>query len=84
MLTKLQPGSLGAVGYDDEGVKTKQWDLVKDGILVNYQGIRDQVHISDKMNHTDAATLKAGAMYNFNACRMYRWRQENNHLHLSK
>ncbi len=42
---KLQPGSLGAVGYDDEGVKCKQWDLVKDGVLVNYQGIRDQVHI---------------------------------------
>ena len=42
---KTQPTSLGAVGYDDEGVKTKQWDLVKDGILVNYQAIRDQVHI---------------------------------------
>ncbi len=42
---KLQPGSLGAVGYDDEGVKTKRWDLVKDGILVNYQAIRDQVKI---------------------------------------
>ncbi len=42
---KLQPGSLGAVGYDDEGVKTKRWDLVKDGILVNYQKIRDQAHI---------------------------------------
>jgi TldD protein len=42
---KLQPGSLGAVGWDDEGVKTKEWDLVKDGILVNYQAIRDQVHI---------------------------------------
>jgi TldD protein len=42
---KVQPGSLGAVGYDDEGVKTKEWDLVKNGILVNYQAIRDQVHI---------------------------------------
>ena len=42
---KTQPGSLGAVGWDDEGVKTKRWDLVKDGILVNYQAIRDQVHI---------------------------------------
>jgi len=42
---KTQPGSLGAVGYDDEGVKTREWDLVKDGILVNYQAIRDQVHI---------------------------------------
>ncbi|MEM1135186.1 MAG: TldD/PmbA family protein [Bacteroidota bacterium] len=42
---KTQPHSLGATGYDDEGVKTKQWDLVKDGILVNYQAIRDQAHI---------------------------------------
>jgi len=42
---KIQPGSLGAVGYDDEGVKTREWDLVKDGILVNYEAIRDQVHI---------------------------------------
>lgn len=42
---KIQPGSLGAVGWDDEGVKTKQWDIIKDGILVNYQAIRDQVHI---------------------------------------
>lgn len=42
---KTQVGSLGHVGYDDEGVKTKKWDLVKDGILVNYQAIRDQAHI---------------------------------------
>ncbi|MBS1490606.1 MAG: TldD/PmbA family protein [Bacteroidetes bacterium] len=42
---KTQVGSLGAVGYDDEGVKCKQWDLIKDGVLVNYQAIRDQVNI---------------------------------------
>jgi len=42
---KVQPGTLGAVGFDDEGVKTKRWDLVKDGVLVNYQAIRDQAHI---------------------------------------
>ncbi len=42
---KVQKGSLGAVGYDDEGVKTKQWDIIKDGKLVNYQAIRDQAHI---------------------------------------
>lgn len=42
---KTQPGSLGAVGYDDEGVKTQKWDLIKDGVLVNYQVIRDQAHI---------------------------------------
>jgi TldD protein len=42
---KTQPGSLGAVGYDDEGVKCKRWDLIKDGILVNFQAVRDQVHM---------------------------------------
>jgi TldD protein len=42
---KTQPGSLGAVGYDDEGVKCKSWDLIKDGIFVNVQAIRDQVSI---------------------------------------
>lgn len=42
---KTQPGSLGAVGYDDEGVKCKRWDLIKDGIFVNVQAIRDQAHI---------------------------------------
>src|SRR5882672_10591303 len=42
---KTQVGSLGAVGYDDEGVKCGQWDVVKEGILVNYQAIRDQAHI---------------------------------------
>jgi TldD protein len=42
---KTQPGSLGAVGYDDEGVKCGKWDLVKEGTLINYQTIRDQAHI---------------------------------------
>ncbi len=42
---KTAKGTLGAVGYDDEGVKTQKWDLIKDGILVNYQVIRDQAHI---------------------------------------
>jgi TldD protein len=42
---KTQVGSLGAVGYDDEGVKCGQWELIKDGVLVNYQTIRDQAHI---------------------------------------
>ena len=42
---KTQVNTLGAVGYDDEGVKTKRWDLIKDGALVNYQKIRDQAHM---------------------------------------
>lgn len=48
---KTEVGSLGAVGYDDEGVKCKQWDIIKDGILVNYQATRDQVSI---INQTES------------------------------
>jgi TldD protein len=49
---KTQPGSLGAVGWDDEGVKCKEWDLIKEGMLVNYQAIRDQAHIiGEKESH---------------------------------
>jgi TldD protein len=28
---------LATVGYDDEGVATQQWDIVRDGVLVGYQ-----------------------------------------------
>ncbi|MGY0636305.1 MAG: TldD/PmbA family protein [Paraglaciecola chathamensis] len=49
---KNQPYTLANVGYDDEGVKTKEWDLIKDGILVNYQATRDQVHmLGQKESH---------------------------------
>jgi len=41
-------GSLGAIGYDDEGVPAKRWDIIKDGVLVNYQATRDQAHIIDE------------------------------------
>jgi TldD protein len=45
---KVQVGSLGGVAYDDEGVKTKRWDIVRDGVLVDFQTIRDQAHILGK------------------------------------
>lgn len=42
---KTEVGSAGAVGWDDEGVACKKWDIIKDGILVSYQAIRDQAHL---------------------------------------
>jgi TldD protein len=42
---RTEPGTLGAVGYDDEGVPAKRWPLIQDGILVDYQKTRDQAHI---------------------------------------
>ncbi|MEN5060857.1 TldD/PmbA family protein [Luteimonas sp. TWI1416] len=56
---KTQPGSLGAVAYDDEGVATKRWNLIDAGKLVDYQATRDQAHIlgkteSDGCSYADA------------------------------
>ena len=42
---KTQDQGLATCGYDDEGVKTTRWHLVKDGTFVDYQTIRDQAHI---------------------------------------
>jgi TldD protein len=45
---KTQKDALATVGWDDDGVQTKEWDLIRDGILVNYQATRDQVHMIDQ------------------------------------
>lgn len=37
-----QPGSLGAIGWDDEGVKPVKFDIIKDGVFVDYQTTREQ------------------------------------------
>jgi TldD protein len=36
---------LATVGYDDEGVQTQSWDIIKDGILVGYQLDRPTAHL---------------------------------------
>ncbi len=33
---RTQPGGRGTMGYDDEGVISQEWYVVKDGILVDY------------------------------------------------
>ena len=37
--------SLSTCGYDDDGVKTRQFPIIKGGIFVGYQTIRDQAHL---------------------------------------
>jgi TldD protein len=39
---KTTDGGLATCGYDDEGVKTQKWDLIKNGIFVGYQTTREQ------------------------------------------
>jgi TldD protein len=39
---KTVPGGLATCGWDDDGVATQRWDLIKDGVLVGFQTTRDQ------------------------------------------
>ena len=34
---RVVPNGLATIGWDDEGVETQQWDIVRDGVLVGYQ-----------------------------------------------
>jgi TldD protein len=39
---RRQPGSLSAVGWDDEGVQPEDFDIVKNGVFVDYHTTREQ------------------------------------------
>jgi TldD protein len=49
---KTQENAIATCGYDDDGVKTSRWPLIKDGVFVDYQTTRDQAHlINQKVSH---------------------------------
>jgi TldD protein len=39
------PQAMATVGYDDDGVKATSFDIIKEGVFVGYQTIRDQAHL---------------------------------------
>jgi TldD protein len=41
---------LATIGYDDEGVATQQWDIVKDGLFVGYQLDRPMAALFPELN----------------------------------
>jgi TldD protein len=45
MADKTQDHGMATCGYDDDGVKTTRWPLIKNGIFVDYQTTRDQAHL---------------------------------------
>ena len=42
---RVRKESLSTCGYDDDGVKTRQFPIIQKGIFVGYQTIRDQAHM---------------------------------------
>ena len=47
---RTTPHGLATIGWDDEGVQTQEWDIVRDGVLVGYQ-------LDRRMARQNAATL---------------------------
>jgi TldD protein len=47
---RTQAHGLATIGYDDEGVATQSWDIVKDGVLVGYQLDRSMAHMMPELN----------------------------------
>jgi TldD protein len=46
---KVRPGGRATVGYDDDGVKTTKFQIVKDGVLVGLSSNRETAHyLGDK------------------------------------
>ena len=50
---RTTPHGLSTTGYDDEGVRTQSWDIVRDGVLVGYQ-------LDRRMARQNAAVLGSG------------------------
>lgn len=49
---KLLPNALATVGFDDDGVKSRRFDIIKDGIFVGYQTTRELARfVKDKESH---------------------------------
>jgi TldD protein len=47
---RTTPHGLSTIGYDDEGVRTGEWDIIKDGVLVGYQLDRSMAAMMPELN----------------------------------
>ncbi len=57
------PGGLATTGYDDEGVKCQKWNVIKDGILVDYSSTREVAGLIGKRRSRGSG--RADAYYSF-------------------
>jgi len=59
-----QAGSLGAIGWDDEAVKPTKFDIIKNGVFVDYQTTREQATmLSDYYKKSGKPVKSYGCSY---------------------
>ena len=79
------PGGLSTCAYDDDGCKTTEWMLIEEGVLVDYQTIREQVFWPEYRDARAAAGLPE-VNHSYACCYADNWssipfqRQANIHL----
>jgi TldD protein len=54
---------LATTGYDDEGVQTQSWDIVRDGVFVGYQLDRPMAAQRPELNSLDGKGRSNGCAY---------------------
>lgn len=54
---------LATIGYDDEGVQTQSWDIVRDGTLVGYQLDRSMAAMVPELTSDDGRGRSNGCAY---------------------
>jgi TldD protein len=59
------PGGLGTIGYDDDGVKTTQFPIVRDGILVGLQTNRETAHYINEKESRGCTSASSWRDYPF-------------------
>ena len=66
---RTMPGGMCTVGYDDDGVKSQQWPLVREGRLVGLQTNRETAHYMGEGSRAAAPSPPRGATTRSCACR---------------
>ena len=59
------PGGVATIGYDDDGVKTQEWPLVREGILVGLQSNRESAHFINEKESRGCTSANSWRDYPF-------------------
>jgi len=62
---RTMPGGLATVGYDDDGVKTTQFPIIRDGILVGLQTNREMAHYINEKESRGCTSASSWRDYPF-------------------
>ena len=62
---RTTPGGLATVGYDDDGVKTTQFPIIREGILVGLQTNREMAHYINEKESRGCTSASSWRDYPF-------------------